>query len=261
MAEDSVTIVEVGPRDGLQYESVFFPSQEKIELINRLSQTGLSYIEVTSFVRPKVIPHLKDAMEVLEAIATRRSVRRFAPRKVPRGIVTKLVAAACAAPAPHHSRPWRFVILSAEARAALTQAMGERWRQDLKRDAVPEARIRRLLDRSRARLAAAPVLILAGVVGDARRPWPDQRRQRAEELMFVQSLGAAIHSLVLAAHARGLGSCWLSAPLFCPDAVRLALNMPPDFQPQALVTLGYPKKGLRLPPRPPLAVRDHIIDR
>jgi F420 biosynthesis protein FbiB-like protein len=176
-------------------------------------------------------------------------------------LLEEVIAAACLAPAPHHSRPWRFVILSAAARAALTHAMGERWRQDLARDGVPEARIRRLLDRSRARLAAAPVLILAGVQGQAQRPWPDQRRQRAEELMFVQSLGAALQNLMLAAHARGLGSCWLSAPLFCPEAVRLALDLPPDFQPQALIALGYPREGLRLPPRPPLAVRDHIVER
>ncbi len=79
--------------------------------------------------------------------------------------------------------------------------------------------------------------------------------------MFVQSLGAAIQSLMLAAHARGLGSCWLSAPLFCPDAVCLALDLPSDFQPQALIAIGYPREGLRLPSRPPLAVRYHIIDR
>jgi len=195
------------------------------------------------------------------ALAGRRSVRQFRPRPVEPALVEKAIAAACLAPAPHHSRPWRFVILSPDARAALTDAMGERWRQDLARDRVPEARIRRLLDRSRARLAAAPVLILAGVGGAAQRPWPDQRRQQAEELMFVQSLGAAIQSLMLAAHARGLGSYWLSAPLFCPEAVRLALDLSPDFQPQALIALGYPKEGLRLPPRPPLAVRDHIIER
>jgi len=195
------------------------------------------------------------------ALAARRSVRQFSPRPVQPALVEEIVTAACLAPAPHHSRPWRFVILSADARAALTDAMHQRWRQDLQRDGVPEVRIRRLLARSRDRLAAAPVLILAGVVGDAQRAWPDQRRQRAEELMFVQSLGAALENLMLAAHARGLGSYWLSAPLFCPEAVRLALDLPSDFQPQALIALGYPKEGLRLPPRPPLAVRDHIIDR
>ena len=195
------------------------------------------------------------------ALAGRRSVRQFSPRPVEQALVEEVIAAACLAPAPHHSRPWRFVTLSADARVRLTEAMGERWRQDLQRDGVSEARIRRLLTRSRSRLAAAPVLILAGVVGQAQRPWPDQRRQRAEELMFAQSLGAALQNLMLAAHARGLGSYWISAPLFCPEAVCLALDLPPDFQPQALVPLGYPKEGLRLPSRPPLAVRDHIIDR
>ncbi len=200
-------------------------------------------------------------MTVDAALAGRRSVRQFTPRPVQQALVEEVIAAACLAPAPHHSRPWRFVILSPDARAALAQAMGERWRQDLERDGVAEARIRRLLDRSRARLAAAPVLILAGVVAQAKRAWPDQRRQRAEELMFVQSIGAAVENLMLTAHARGLGSYWISAPLFCPEAVRLALALPSDFQPQALIAIGYPKEGLRLPPRPPLAVRDHIIER
>jgi coenzyme F420-0:L-glutamate ligase/coenzyme F420-1:gamma-L-glutamate ligase len=195
------------------------------------------------------------------ALADRRSVRQFAPRPVEPSLVEEVIAAACLAPAPHHSHPWRFTILSTDARTALTQAMGDRWRQDLEHDGLPEARIRRLLTRSRTRLAAAPVLVLAGVVGDAQRSWPDQRRQRAEELMFVQSIGAALQNLMLAAHARGLGSYWLSAPLFCPEAVRLALHLPAGFQPQALIALGYPKRGLRLPPRPPLAVRDHIIER
>jgi len=195
------------------------------------------------------------------ALAGRRSVRQFSPRPVERALVEEVIAAACLAPAPHHSHPWRFVILSPDARAALTQAMGERWRQDLERDGLPEARIRRLLSRSRSRLTAAPVLILAGVVAQAQRPWPDPRRQRAEELMFAQSMGAALQNLMLAAHARGLGSHWISAPLFCPDAVCLALDLPSDFQPQALVAIGYPKEGLRLPPRLPLAVRDHIIER
>jgi hydroxymethylglutaryl-CoA lyase len=72
--QDAITIVEVGPRDGLQYESTFFPTQKKIELVNLLSQTGLSRIEVTSFVHPKVIPHLRDAVEVLQGIEKRPGV-------------------------------------------------------------------------------------------------------------------------------------------------------------------------------------------
>ena len=66
--KDHVTIVEVGPRDGLQYESVFFPTARKIALVDLLSKSGLKKIEVTSFVHPKIIPHLKDAVEVIAGI-------------------------------------------------------------------------------------------------------------------------------------------------------------------------------------------------
>src|SRR3990167_10298896 len=63
-----VKIVEVGPRDGLQNEAQFVPTAIKIELINRLAETGLRVIEATSFVSPKWIPQLADNREVLQAI-------------------------------------------------------------------------------------------------------------------------------------------------------------------------------------------------
>lgn len=64
----SVTIVEVGPRDGLQNEANFVPIDQKIELIERLSETGLKRIEITSFVHPKAIPQLQDSEEVVKRI-------------------------------------------------------------------------------------------------------------------------------------------------------------------------------------------------
>ncbi|HET9033551.1 MAG TPA: hydroxymethylglutaryl-CoA lyase [Dokdonella sp.] len=64
----TVRIVEVGPRDGLQNEKTIIPAATKIELINRLSQTGLRTIEATSFVSPKWVPQLADAAEVFSAI-------------------------------------------------------------------------------------------------------------------------------------------------------------------------------------------------
>lgn len=67
-SREQVTVVEVGPRDGLQYESGFFPTEAKIELVDRLSAAGLTRIEVTSFVHPKIIPALRDAVEVLAGI-------------------------------------------------------------------------------------------------------------------------------------------------------------------------------------------------
>lgn len=74
-----VTIKEVGPRDGLQNEKEEIRTEDKIQWINQLSQTGLSYIEITSFVHPKWIPQLKDAL-VNHAI--KRLGKAIAPRTV-----------------------------------------------------------------------------------------------------------------------------------------------------------------------------------
>ena len=74
MIADRVRIVEVGPRDGLQNESAIVPTAAKIELIDRLSRTGLQTIEATSFVSPKWVPQLADAAEVFAGITRRPGV-------------------------------------------------------------------------------------------------------------------------------------------------------------------------------------------
>jgi hydroxymethylglutaryl-CoA lyase len=71
---DSVIIVEVGPRDGLQNESGFVPTDQKIELIERLCSTGLRRIEITSFVHPKAVPQLHDSEEVVGRIGKRPGI-------------------------------------------------------------------------------------------------------------------------------------------------------------------------------------------
>jgi nitroreductase len=73
--------------------------------------------------------------------------------------------------------------------------------------------------------------------------YPDEKRATAEALMAAQSVAMAIQNLLLAADAEGLGACWMCAPLFCGAAVIHALALPPDWQPQALITLGYPSNG------------------
>ncbi|MGE3920604.1 MAG: hydroxymethylglutaryl-CoA lyase [Gammaproteobacteria bacterium] len=75
MFPKQVKIVEVGPRDGLQNEKNFLPTETKIEFINKLSDTGLSVIEVTSFVSEKRIPQLADHAEVLSSIKRRNNIR------------------------------------------------------------------------------------------------------------------------------------------------------------------------------------------
>ncbi len=85
-----VTIKEVGPRDGLQNESEWIPTEKKIEWIDTISTTGIPYIEITSFVNPKWIPQLKDAEEVSEKIKRTSGVSYAALVPNMRGLETAL---------------------------------------------------------------------------------------------------------------------------------------------------------------------------
>jgi nitroreductase len=89
--------------------------------------------------------------------------------------------------------------------------------------------------------------------------YADSRRARAEYLMAVQSVALAVQNLLLAAQAEGLGACWMCAPLFCGETVAAALDLPPGWQPQSLVTLGYPDSGGKPAQRRPLA--ESVLER
>jgi F420 biosynthesis protein FbiB-like protein len=198
-------------------------------------------------------------VDALDAIRTRRSLRQLAARDVPRDVIERLVALACLAPAPHHTRPWRYVVVGPARRAALAAAMGAAWRADLERDGHPEELIEKLLRKSERRITAAPALILACLTHEGLRDWPDERRARHEWAMAQQSVGAAMQNIMLGAHALGLASYWISAPLFAPDAVREALDLPAEWIAQAFVVVGYPAAPPR--PRPAPATRALITDR
>jgi nitroreductase len=70
--------------------------------------------------------------------------------------------------------------------------------------------------------------------------------------MAVQSVGAEIQNLLLSAHAEGLGTCWMCAPLFCKDAVKTVLNLPMSFDPQAFILMGVSNEKPATPRRKPL---------
>jgi coenzyme F420-0:L-glutamate ligase / coenzyme F420-1:gamma-L-glutamate ligase len=187
-------------------------------------------------------------------IAARRSIRAFVDKAVPRADLDDLVEAACLAPAPHHSRPWRFVVVdTAAAKTALAQGMGARWREDLAGDGVASGRIDELVEASYAKLEGAPALVIGCLTDDGLDRYPDEERQRAEYGMALLSLGAAVENLMLGAAERGLASCWVAAPIFCPEAARDALALPGEWLPHALVMVGYPDPeyvGRRRPPVP-----------
>ena len=104
--------------------------------------------------------------------------------------------------------------------------MGDRLRADRLADGDPAGAVEADAARSLARIAGAPVVVVVCLTLADMDHYPDARRAQAEYLMAVQSVAMAVQNLLLAAHAEGLGACWMCAPLFCGDAVRGALDLP-----------------------------------
>src|SRR4029078_10704174 len=89
-------------------------------------------------------------------------------------------------------------------------------------------------------LTTAPALVLGCLTWNGLDRYPDETRQRAEFGMALLSLGAAVEDLMLTAAEARLGSCWVAAPIFCPEAARDALALPDEWLPHALVLVGHP---------------------
>jgi coenzyme F420-0:L-glutamate ligase/coenzyme F420-1:gamma-L-glutamate ligase len=184
-----------------------------------------------------------------DAVLLRRSVRAFRPDVVDPQLLRRAVGVALRAPAPHRSRPVRFVWLAdREVRRRLLAKMAHAWRADLRRDGLSEERIERRVRRGRLLYDAPEVLVPCAVL-DGAYPYPDPRRQAAEEAMFMVAAAAAVQSLLVALAAEGLGSCWVSSTLFCPDLVRSELSLPARWRPLGAIAVGYPLDPLQ--PRPP----------
>ena len=185
-----------------------------------------------------------------EAVLLRRSVREFdAGVPVDPDALRRAVGSALTAPAPHHSTPFRFVWLrDPDRRAAVLDAMRERWRADLAADRRPDEEIARRLARGDL-LRRAPELVLAFRTDEGTHDYPDEARAAAEQDMFTVAGGAAVASLLVALAAEGLGSCWVGSTIFAADVVRAALGLPADWHPLGAVAVGTPAEPPS--PRPP----------
>jgi F420 biosynthesis protein FbiB-like protein len=184
--------------------------------------------------------------DLFEVVKNRRSIRKYTSKPVQKEVILEVLEAAGCAPSAHNSQPWRFIILQdLQVKRNLADAMAEAWAKDLQRDGImvePDKRVERV-----ERFASSPVLILACLTVVDLRKFPDSERQMCERDLAVQSFGAALQNLLLAAHAKGLGACWFCAPSFCKETVRKILRIPNTVEPQAFVAMGYPAEKPRVP--------------
>ena len=186
-------------------------------------------------------------MELKECVTTRRSIRKYLPTPISHDVLEELINDALTAPSGTNLQPWYFVVLETpEAVAAYKKLMKESsgsFRQYLEKrfPTHPEV-VEETLDYM-ATMGGAPVIVLAFLYKSA-------YNDGGSASPFLQSVAAAIENLLLVAWNRGIGSCWMTAPLAMGVVPELEKTYAPDHGTfVAAVSLGYPAEEPKMPRR------------
>ncbi len=177
-----------------------------------------------------------------EAIRRRRSIRKYHQKPVSREMILAVLGEAGWAPSAHNSQPWRFIIVeNPSVKQELAQKMTQAWAADLVHEGYSVDQKRQ--EERVSRFADASALIVVCMSMEGLRKFSNAERQKTERDLAVESLGAALQTLLLAAYDTGLGACWYCTPAFCKEMVREVLKIPESVEPSAIVTLGYPAES------------------
>jgi nitroreductase len=184
-------------------------------------------------------------MHTMEAILGRRSIRRFEARPIPHETLERLLEAVRQAPSAKNAQPWRLVVVQGAAQAELVRIMAEQ-ADRLEGMGVD---IGSLCWTAKA-MAPAPATVLFYHAA----PPPEVPEEAHGDYAFVmlQSTGAAIQNLLLAALDEGLGSLWICDVLYCANEINAWLGREEQTL-VAAVTLGYAAEAPDPRPRRPLA--------
>jgi nitroreductase len=202
-----------------------------------------------------------DAAEpILANLAGRRSVRQFLPAMPPRELIVRAVESATHAPSGMNKQPWRFVIVSSETvKSQMVEAVSREIEAILTLLAGDEYadKVGEYLRNYATLFRTAPVVInvlyreygqvIASLLERSNIQYADNQEEAANPAM--QSVSAAIQNLQLAAHALGLATCWMTAPLFARRQLHGLLDVESPWQLAAVIPIGYASSTTNHGPR------------
>ncbi|MFV0379213.1 MAG: nitroreductase family protein [Anaerorhabdus sp.] len=205
-------ILVKGRLNGKEFKSVVAGNKLIVE---DFIETGLVEVEIESekFISLKNYEDFTFSdtkMELMKALTTRRSIRKYTNKKVEDEKIKEMIAAASFSPSAHNMQPWHFVVIKDQAKKEVIGELGKHTKM----------------------LRDADVCIL--ICGD-------RKLQSIDELLYAD-LGSLTHALLLAGHSLGLGTVWCAANVdnHRSEKIKELLNLPRNIEPFSLIACGYP---------------------
>lgn len=174
--------------------------------------------------------HPEESDIVLDALRGRHSVGRVRPERPPRQLIERIIEAAGWAPNHYRTEPWRFTVVSGDARQELGDVMAESARRRLPTSSVDETR--EIVERERRKPLRAPVIIAVAAAPST--------MAKVVELEEIAAVAAGVQNMLLAAHALGLGAMWRTGQPAYDPAVKRFLGFPESAHLLSFVYVGYP---------------------
>lgn len=182
-------------------------------------------------------------MDVFDAIHNRHSIKKVKPDAVSRELIEKLLDAAVQAPNHYKVRPWRFVVLTGEARHRLGNVMSASLQ--VRHPEFPQE----AFDKAHDTPLQAPVVIAVGV--------DKPTEAKVLQIENICAAAAATENLLLAAHALGLGAKWRTGEWATDVRVKEFLGFESDQHVIGFIYVGYPDFDMEFPPRP--SYEDRVV--
>lgn len=186
-------------------------------------------------------------MQLSDAILGRRSIRKFKDQPVPEEDILEIIRLACHAPSAGNQQMWHFTVVSGDIKARLASVINEAFKE-IASEAGAEENWLEGPTRSATFFKNAPVVIAVSTSRYSSRVDEALRMAGRSQLEIgdircrpdLQSIGAAVQTLLLAAFEKGLGTCYMTGPMGARPRLEEMLDIKPPASLAAFVTMGYP---------------------